>query len=311
MTCQQIPKEESYEFFENIEEYIKTAKSAENTVGLSIGESGCNSFMTSFGSLFTVNTTAKIICKQFIKLYNSLTALKCNSNSNTNYKKCRDFLNYWVNFKLIEAMKNKENSVSNVYDHLEAEITGTDFSTNLVCIQDINKEILKKMNILYSLYEKYIDLRTILNDESNVNTAKTLSYSNECVNNYNKAISMCKGKKNKFFEELEKYKKKYETLYELVEKRRSDYYTSFVRLTNDNNNIVTTSVLGTTVGLVPLFGLLYKFTPIGQLFNLKSRTLTKEYSNNGKERKNNPLMDYENEQMNLEQERYNIKYHSV
>ncbi|KMZ76928.1 hypothetical protein PVIIG_06302 [Plasmodium vivax India VII] len=245
-----------YEFFQNIEDYIKKAKSA---AVYSKDESECNSFVVSSGSYFKDTITAKGVCNEFIKLYVSLSDLRSYKNDNVKYVKCSKFFNYWVNFKLKESMKNEYYTFSHVFNAIESHITLSDFyDVNLDFVYDIKQDDLSKMNILYSLYEKYTDLYTILNDMSNVDKVSTLSYSNECYNIYNNAISMCKGEKNKFVEELERYKKKYETLYELVEKRRSDYYTSFVRLTNDNNNIVTTSVLGTTVALIPLFGLLYK-----------------------------------------------------
>ncbi|KMZ76603.1 hypothetical protein PVIIG_05785 [Plasmodium vivax India VII] len=264
MCSTQAPDKESYEFFENIEKYIENAKSAESTPTSSKAQSECNSFVQFFGSDFKNTTRAKIICEHFIKLYDSLTELKSNSNSDTNYNKSSQFLNYWINSKLSESMLNEDDSVCDVYNSLESRITDSDgHHIFLNFIYNINKVDLKKMNILYSLYEKYTDLYTILKNNSKVDTESTFRYSNKCFNDYYNAISMCNGEKNKFFEELEKYKEKYETLYELLEKRRGDYYTSFVRLTNGkNNNMVTTSVIGTTVGLIPLFGFLYKVREI-------------------------------------------------
>ncbi|KMZ76946.1 hypothetical protein PVIIG_06176 [Plasmodium vivax India VII] len=295
-----------YEFFEDIENYIKISKSAENTDALSIVPSGCNSFMQTYGHYFNVQDRAKEICKEFIKLYNSLTDLNCNSNSDPNYKKCRNFLNFWVNFKLIGSMKNEDRSVSTVYDLLEGQTTDRDFSTNLVCIHDINKNDFNKMNILYKLYKIYTDINSILENEGDMVKRTLLSYSSACCTDYLVANYLCNGENNEFCTQLENFKTKYDLLYNTEIEKKPEYKNYFKKLSECDNNTMLTALIGTTVGLVPLL-----FTPLRQLINSKNGKFTQEHRNNDDEIRNIMLMDQGSEHISSQQGTYNIKYHSV
>ncbi|KMZ89821.1 hypothetical protein PVMG_05986 [Plasmodium vivax Mauritania I] len=106
----------NYIFFEDIENYIKKGNLDENTDESSSVEGKCNSFMTSYKSHFKVEETAKILCKQFIKLYDSLTELKDYSNRDSNYDKSSEFLNYWLNFKLKENLKSGDDTFCQIYN---------------------------------------------------------------------------------------------------------------------------------------------------------------------------------------------------
>ncbi|KMZ88782.1 hypothetical protein PVBG_06218 [Plasmodium vivax Brazil I] len=267
MTCKQNKKEESYEFFENIVNYIDKAKSAESNAEPSNAVSECNSFMETSGSYFTVEETAKRICQQYVKLYNSLTDCKINSSSNPNYQKCRDFLNYWVNFKLIEIMKKEYHSVINVHGHLESQITFSNLGINIVCIHDINKDDLYKMNILYRLYKNYTDLDTILESRSNTVKKTSLSLSTACCKDYLEARYICDTSKNNsnspFCNKLNDFKSKYDKLDDKFVREPSEISDYLIKLSEcPNTKIISTAVTGTVVGLIPLLGVLYKVSEL-------------------------------------------------
>ncbi|SCA59574.1 Plasmodium vivax Vir protein, putative [Plasmodium vivax] len=316
MCSTRSPGKESYDFFEKIEDYIEKVKSVESSDVSSIAETGCNTFMQSFGSYFTFKETANIICKQFIKLYVSLNELKCNSNSDPNYEKCNRFLKYWVNFKLRKSMKNKDDCAYVVYNGIESHNMGSDdYHINLDFEDDINNEDLYKMHILYSLYEKYSKLKTIIEGESKQNIQSLLPHSNECCTHYIEAKYICNGGNNNnsaFCKELETFVSKYEKLYQKFEVKRSDFSDSLIKLTEcPNNKTITTAVTGTVVGLIPLFGVLYKFTPMGQVLKSKIGILNKDISKNDEEMANISLMEQENDQLRFQKGTYNIKYQSL
>ncbi|KMZ76728.1 hypothetical protein PVIIG_06039 [Plasmodium vivax India VII] len=265
MSCPKQTKEESYEFFENIGDYIEKAKSAENSAALFIGESGCNFFMNSYGHYFKDVKIAKTVCEQFKKLYDLLPELKSNSNSDTNYNKSSQFLNYWVNFKLRESMQNEEDSACDVYNYLENSITDSNGGYILLeFIYDINKDDLYNMNILYRLYKKYTDIDGILENTITRDKELLLSFSTACCTDYLEAKHMCSGgndddnNNSQFCKQLQKFETTYEGLYNRVDKKGPEYTNNFKRLTQCNNNTVSTAVIGTTVGLVPLLVGLYK-----------------------------------------------------
>ncbi|KMZ95159.1 hypothetical protein PVMG_05077 [Plasmodium vivax Mauritania I] len=224
--------------------------------------------MNSNESYFTDKETAKIICEQFLKLYVSLTDLKTKPKSDTNYKKSNGFLNYWVNFKLIKSIKKEDYTVHDVYDHLESQvfnIDGYDIHLNLIC--DIDKDELHKMNILYNLFENYGKLNAIKYD--NVDEAKQALYlhSTACCTDYNKAKYICNGNNKvnnpKFCDKLETFESQYEQLYSEVLQKGSQFSDNLIKLSEcPNNKIITTAVTGTVVGLIPLFGVLYKVSEL-------------------------------------------------
>ncbi|KMZ76862.1 hypothetical protein PVIIG_06050 [Plasmodium vivax India VII] len=266
--CSQDSDEESYEFFENIVEYVKKAKSAETAAASSNAETKCKSFMLAYGSRFKAEETARTICEQFINLYNSLNDPECNLNSYPN-KKCCKFLKYWINFKLMKSMKNEDECVSKIYNALESHITGSDeFNIDLYYEYDINKDDLKKMNILYSLYEKHTELDTILMNISKVDKESLLLHSTACCTHYIKAKYICNDDNNRndnsvFCNKLTTFKSKYDALYEKAFQEGSDYANNFIKLEEcSNNKIITTAVTGTVVGLIPLLGVLYKVSEL-------------------------------------------------
>ncbi|KMZ76590.1 hypothetical protein PVIIG_05973, partial [Plasmodium vivax India VII] len=108
------------------------------------------------------------------------------------------------------------------------------------------------------------------------------------------------------------FKSKYDKLDENVVEKGSDVYDYFIKLSEcPNNKIVTTAVTGTVVGLIPLLGVLYKFTPMGQMFRSKMGILNNNISNNDEDMTNMSLMEQENEPLRFQQGSYNIKYQSL
>ncbi|KMZ89336.1 hypothetical protein PVBG_03686 [Plasmodium vivax Brazil I] len=261
--------------------------------------------------------TAKRLCNEFIEVYVSLKDLRCLSESDTNYRKCSEFLNYWVNFKFRKSMINDDDCVSDVHNAIESHMMSNNFyDTYLNFIYDINKDDLNKMNLLYSLYKKYKVIDGILENADNMVKKTLLSHSNACCKDYLEAKNMCNGgnddhnNNSQFCTQLQKFETTYEGLYSRVHSKGLDYTNNFKRLTQCNNNTMSTALIGTTVGVVPLLVGLYKFTPLGQLFNPNKRKFTQEYRSND-DMTNIMLMDKESERISSQQGRYNIKYHSV
>ncbi|KMZ76899.1 hypothetical protein PVIIG_05827 [Plasmodium vivax India VII] len=198
MTREENIEAESYDFFDNVVNYIEKAKS---NVGPSNYESKCKSFMQTSGHYITDKETGKNICEQFIKLYYSLKDYdKCISNSRPD-KLCSNFLNYWINSKLRKIMKGEDNCVSHVYDLLESQFTADeDFNINIdnKYIYNINEDDLHKMNILYSLYEKYTDISAMLENTTSRDKELLLSLSNASCKVYHEANYMYMQTKKKY-----------------------------------------------------------------------------------------------------------------
>ncbi|KMZ92301.1 hypothetical protein PVMG_03656 [Plasmodium vivax Mauritania I] len=206
---------------------------------------------------------AKNMCKIFISIYKKLKGEIENYKADSNYKKDFAFLNYWVNWKIQENGFNEYEAAQNFNDYLEVyELLETNFDTTNLLIYDINKDELYKMNILYNLYEKYTKLNSIISNVSNQDKQELLTLSTQCCTDYNEANYICNSGNNnnsEFCKKLKKFQTKYEELNNKVEKEKSEYSDYFKSLSKcPNNKIITTSVTGSIIGLIPLLGVLYK-----------------------------------------------------
>ncbi|KNA01603.1 hypothetical protein PVNG_05968 [Plasmodium vivax North Korean] len=259
------------------------------------------------------NTTmGKNICEYFIKLCKLLPRVKNNKKYDPNYGKDWHFLSYWLNVKLEESKLNAIICPYDFYDGIEDHCMNTLslYISSPILIYNINEEDLSRMKVLYILHENYNKLHSILNNETASEPHLLLPPSSKCSMNYKSANNMCNSKYKKFCEKLKKFKTEYDKLFKIAESKGDDFAKNFIKLTDkENSNIISSTVIGSAVGLIPLFGILYKFTPIGQIFNSHKSKLSKGHSNSIDEIRRTSFLNYENEQLNLNQEKYNIEYH--
>ncbi|SCA83793.1 VIR protein [Plasmodium vivax] len=309
MPCSSSIGVDNYDFFDNIITYL------EKEGGVKVDGSELNKLddCDSFSNIYTPDNmeAGKYICKLFIKLYTSLNNVK--NERHEDYKKEWHFLNYWLNNNLSKTKLNKTTCATEFTEgfsnHCAHTFLNFDFPPDL--IYNIREEDLNKMNLLYGLYEDYRKLNNILTTIPQGKPDLLLEPSTKCCSDYIKANYFCKGENSKFCTQLGKFKKMYEDLYPKLDGKSDEYTNSFKRLTQCDNNTMSTALVGTTVGLVPLLVGLYKFTPLRQLINSNKGKLTQEYRNNDDEMRNIMLMGHESENTSSPQGIYNIKYHSV
>ncbi|EDL42664.1 variable surface protein Vir30, putative [Plasmodium vivax] len=302
-----------YKFFKDIDKYIAKAKDVES-IDISDGlPSACTSFSRNWESKLKINGTAENICVKCIKLYDSLDYINKTLPTDTNYKKDCEFLNVWLNLKLYNNVINETDCVSMFYDELEAHCAG-DCLGSLSDFQmyNIKNDDLDKMKILYNLHYKRSEIRDLIDTASNKDAKLLLEPSTLCFNEYRIAASKCNNKDSKFCKLLENFKNEYEKLYPVVETKSPEFLKNFKRLSGDENNkIISTAVTGSIVGLIPLVGILYKYTPMGQLLKPNKGKVMDGQIYNGKDMRNISLMDQENEPSTFQQGTYNIKYQSA
>ncbi|SCA83479.1 VIR protein [Plasmodium vivax] len=259
---------------------------------------------------------AKNICNIFISIYNKLKKGSSAYRQDSNYKKDFAFLNYWVNW-YIHVKFNQNNILSDFYNSIDSQnLLEETYDTSNNPIYDIEKNELYKMNILYSLYENYSKHDDIIENKFDLYKQSLSTLSTECCPDYIKASYICNedNKKNnpKFCEKLRAFELKYEQLYGKVAKKGSEFSDNFIKLTECHNpKIITTAVTGSIVGLIPLLGVLYKFTPMGQVLRSKIGILNNDISKNDEQMTNISLIEQENEPLRFKQGTYNIKYQSV
>ncbi|CAI7723963.1 Plasmodium vivax Vir protein, putative [Plasmodium vivax] len=296
-----------YDFFNNIDKYITEVKKIENPTLPNTSLVDCKHFSKQhdLGNI----EKAEIMCNNFARINKLLEAIKTEVPNH-----CK-FLNYWFNSELSENWFSENNCISYVYNGLESHVQSNDEYNLLHCeYYDINKDELNKIKLLYSLYEKYTDISTILENKTSEDKKTLLSLSTACCPYYIDANYICNPTNNTstFCKKLSNFRTQYEDLYQKFKAQRSDISDNFIKLEEcPNTKIISTAVTGTVVGLIPLMGVLYKFTPMGQMFRSKIGILNKDISNNDEEMIKMSLMEKENEPIRFQKGTYNIKYQSL
>ncbi|KMZ82307.1 hypothetical protein PVIIG_05748 [Plasmodium vivax India VII] len=250
MSCPPEIKKDSYEFFEDIENYIKYAEQIKSTATSGVITTCCTSLMNGKNTLGNTEI-ARNICQNFLKLYNMLPNVK---NFN---EKDWGFLNYWLNFELGQV--NNNICVRAFYDDIENQCF---HNMKGVLLKDLmynfkNDDLNKRIK-LYNLHKKYSELNNIINTTPQIDKESLFTISTKCCSDYIDANYMCDGENNQFCVHLNGFRTKYEGLYKTVDEKGLDYSNNFIKLSQCDNNTMSKALIGTTVGLVPLLVGLYK-----------------------------------------------------
>ncbi|SCA81855.1 Plasmodium vivax Vir protein, putative [Plasmodium vivax] len=273
-----------------------------------MSQADCDNFSTQY-SLGNIEKS-KSLCNNFARLNQLLVAIKTNEHNH-----CK-FLNYWFNSELSQTGFRVNKCIRDIHNGMDSQLVSSKEYISLNCeLYNIKKDDLNKMNILYNLYENYSELKNITDDTSNLNKQSLFKHSCAFCPHYLEASYICNpGNSNSsiFCQKINDLKSKNDALYEKVHGERADISDNFVRLSEcPNNKIITTAVTGSIIGLMPLLGVLYKFTPMVQVLRSKMGILNNDISKNDEEMIKMSLMDQENEQIPFQKKTYNIKYQSL
>ncbi|CAI7719875.1 Plasmodium vivax Vir protein, putative [Plasmodium vivax] len=318
MSCSGDIRDYGYDFFDNISNYMKDGKSIEDTVKSVDASKHCDSFSSATASQLGDKENAKYICEIFTKLCNHFPNCK-EQEQDTSYKQNCGLLNYWLNMKLNDDKINGKTCVSEIENLIQShcsDIFGFSIQS-LDFLYDIKKKELHKMNILYSLYQNYRKLKNIIHTNSGPEKPSLLPHSTACCTDYIEAKYICNGDNNNnnnstFCDKLGTFVSEYGKLYQEFDGKRSQFSDYLIKLEEcPNTKIITTAVTGSIVGLIPLLGVLYKFTPMGQVFRSKIGISNNDISNNDEQKIKISLMEKENEPIRFQQGTYNIKYQTL
>ncbi|SBT01700.1 PIR Superfamily Protein, partial [Plasmodium ovale curtisi] len=257
------------------------------------------------------------------------------------YKEPHVYINFWLNYQL-KNINSSSDIVQRFYDVVKSD---TSFDTHEKLkgkIQNIQDEHLENMKIFYNLYHNYNNIQSIIQDSTYDHT-QCASYSSECVEKYEEALTRCpKGATSSFCEALNIFKKKYEKLNDLIsadncklevlkplpsheslqqegpllpsehpERAELDHV---LGEQGDNTDYSSTAAAsGTMIGMFFISLILYKSTPFGPW--LRNRLLQKNMieKNIEEEEKNHELLLHmsEYQDINSEDSIYKIPYTSL
>ncbi|KMZ83383.1 hypothetical protein PVBG_05930 [Plasmodium vivax Brazil I] len=168
-----------YNFFENLEDFIKHEKNIDVNSRISI-----NNFCDSVKDISGINLAAINICKEFVDLFTLLFGQYAAQSNTPISKQYPSFLNYWLKHKLNAAPVSAEHrkffyeKIEQNYKNFNAEQILNDN------INDFNDKYYYKMHSLYELYEQFFKLKE--------NSSKNcLNFLTNIKEKYKKAWNKC------------------------------------------------------------------------------------------------------------------------
>ncbi|CAG9485500.1 unnamed protein product [Plasmodium vivax] len=319
MACSRSKKEENYDFFENVEAFIKYADGIKTTATESDVSADCTALLNGMYSSGN-RVIIRNICEDFLKPYKSLST---SQEVHQNYK---EFLNYWLNFRLDEDMHNENICVHDFYDDMENYCERTlENSVSLYVIYDMEQGELDKMNILYNLYYNYYKIfkngNIVCDGKSSCS-----QFTNNCLKYYGDGIIKCPTiETDNFCRKLDQFRVNYEQLQKRTDISNNGYkpsdmeslptreqalYLQGSALQNLKNIVIWAMyIMGPTVGLSVIFLYFYKYTSFGK--RICSKINKKKIICDSINQETYFLQcNLENDNISCRKRPYNVRYHS-
>ncbi|SBT83854.1 PIR protein [Plasmodium ovale] len=311
-----------YIFCTNIHYYRILLKDVEDKKSEVEKENECDDLRTNMS--FSQNTSAIEICKKFKFLYKLFINYHSNDISKedtfTDYD-C-DFLNYWLNVKLRENVKDGSINVVDFYQ----EIKNKDFelfSKNKDLngyLHVIDPDILKNMQLLYELYDTKQKITDIIFDQDIAVEQKDLcqEHLKNCYDNYIKGIYNCLSGCDDFYKALKVFKIDYKYLTEKVAneskycKIRENFRLPEVDpvLEAEQTRIMTIKILSAPLIMSFAIPLLYKYTSLGPFLRTKINIVKNRWINSDEYESELSPLSTDIEDNISENGEYNIGYYS-
>ncbi|SBS89139.1 PIR Superfamily Protein [Plasmodium ovale curtisi] len=190
-------EENDYDIFENAEEYLHKEFIISKDYVTHKGNFCYTQENDAFKSYFNVRR----ICEIFIKFFEELKSLY--HNDQTKYSKYREYLNYWINYKLVTNSfpdEHKPKFYEFIRNNYREFAPNGELKNNIYQIED---KSFNNMYILYELYRLYYELE-------NNNQQKCMEFYEKFVKNYNVALNKCYFDDEKLCNPLERFKKFYD-----------------------------------------------------------------------------------------------------
>ncbi|KMZ96144.1 hypothetical protein PVNG_06584 [Plasmodium vivax North Korean] len=179
-----------------------------------MAEINCNSLTT---RMISESSSAQDICKEFTLLHESISEYSALINPRDKIFSpgdC-DFLNYWLNNKLRNSVKDGDKiNVREFYKEIKNN-NEKFFSDNKNLenyMKNIDPEILNNMELLYDLYYNKRKILNMLLDQDYTDPEKNPCsfYTDKCYEKYVTAINRCYGTYDEFCKAVKDFKSTYD-----------------------------------------------------------------------------------------------------
>ncbi|SCO74583.1 hypothetical protein, conserved [Plasmodium vivax] len=196
-----------YDFFKEIETYLKNEQEVEKTFEPVSTSEACDSFKKDYDFEKVINP--EIICKKFKNLFNTLSSFKRNLQSSAYYDNDCRFINYWLNDKLRHDGINDSNYVKKFYDKLKEDNAFDKKKLLNDKIYDINYVDLKNLRVLYNLYDNLYKITAIIGNKPVSKSYTCAYYTSTCVEEYKEAKILCNDESSTFWGALNNFRDSY------------------------------------------------------------------------------------------------------
>ncbi|SBS94925.1 PIR Superfamily Protein [Plasmodium ovale curtisi] len=282
----------------------------------------CNDVNTSM--TFSKNGQTKDICQEFKFLYKSLSENfegETTVNDRFSDNDC-NFLNYWLNGKLSENVKDGVINVKDFYEKIKHK-DAVFFSKH--CNLDnhfynINPEIFENMKLLYKLYDNAVKVLNIINDPNyKYEEDKSCNdYIKECDEKYKKAMDNCLISNADYYNALIIFKDTYQFLTkqskntsDICESSKFCFFPEYNPvLGRKQKRIMIIQNLSAPLILLFVIPLLYKYTPFGPFLRTKINMVRGRWMNQDKNENELLSLSTDIEDNISDNGEYNIGYYS-
>ncbi|SBT55813.1 PIR Superfamily Protein [Plasmodium ovale wallikeri] len=187
----------SYDIFENSEDYFNK----EALIDSILHPYDANFCYTSGNSDFQPDYSLMNLCKNFVIFLEKLQTDY--PNDTTEYSKYREYLNFWLSYKLTATGKSND-YITKFYEFIQNNYKAFPPDGELKRkIYHIKGNNFNNMSILYDLYRLYYEIKHISQE-------KCEKFHEKFMKNYNLAISKCYTDEEKLCNPLEKFKQFYD-----------------------------------------------------------------------------------------------------
>ncbi|SBS91705.1 PIR Superfamily Protein [Plasmodium ovale curtisi] len=273
---------------------------------------------------FSNNDQARDICQEFKFLYKSLSEKfegETTVNDRFSDNDC-NFLNYWLNGKLSDNVKDGVINVKDFYEKIKDK--DAEFFSKQCNLDNhfynINPEIFENMKLLYKLYDNAVKVLNIINDPNYIyeKDKSCNDYIEECDEKYEKAMDRCFNSNDDFYNALIIFKDTYQFLTksskntsDICESSKFCFFPEYNPvLERKQKRIMIIQNLSAPLILLFVIPLLYKYTPFGPFLRTKINMVRGRWMNQDKNENELLSLSTDIEDNISDNGEYNIGYYS-
>ncbi|SBS94697.1 PIR Superfamily Protein [Plasmodium ovale curtisi] len=269
----------------------------------------------------------KDICQEFKFLYKSFAEYhgtnKTISDKDTLTDYDCNYLNYWLNDKLIKTVSDDTNYVKEFYKKIKEQDDAffsnpNDLEKHLYVI---HPKILENMKLLYDLYVIKKKITDLIFDQDNTENYKELceDYTQKCYDKYIEGMKNCLNIYDDFYKALKVFETDYKYLiaqetHESGQCKTSDHFRLMEYdpvLEARQRRFMTFKIMSAPLMLPFVIPLLYKYTPFGPFLRAKIRMVKDKWMNMDKNESELLSLSTDIENNIYDNEEFNLGYYSV